>query len=83
MPRSRILARFATCARRAKPLLIGSKRIASLRSTSCSKPRATRQEPLRKYRGGILSPRAVACAMLETRTIFDPSFTAKRTSAAA
>jgi len=26
---------------------------------------------------------AVACAMLETRTIFDPSFTAKRTSAVA
>ena len=32
----------------------GSKHFASLRSASCSKPRATRQEPLKKVQGGVL-----------------------------
>ncbi len=36
----------------------GSKHFASLRSASCSKPRATGQEPLKKVQGGTTPYRA-------------------------
>ena len=47
----------------------GSKHFASLRSASCSKPRATRQEPLKKVQGGSRDPCYVAIVRVVDLTI--------------